>query len=299
MTDTAAPELDLQQEPVPTPANPPPEPATPELTAHQQFLEMLPDDLKTDPSFTDFKGENINEVIGKLGKSYVNTKKLVGADKNALLKIPSSEDDADGWNAVYTKLGRPETPDGYKLEEKYKDIPGVVPENMKEITKIAHENGVSAKALDAIVGKYFEQAGAIEETSEAEVEKMQTGYIEALKGEWGEAYEQKTSKVLNSLKEHATPGFLELAADYPHIFDNPEVMKTLDNFIKLSSEDAGPRKGGSSGDAHMTPAEAMSEINKMEGDDEIKKIMLNSGDPRRGDLIARRTKLFEYAYPKK
>lgn len=274
-----------------------PTPVAPELTAHQQFLEMLPEELRTDPSFMDFKGDNINDVIGKLGKSYLNTKKLVGADKNALLKIPAAEDDKDGWNAVYNKLGRPETPEGYGLEDKFKDVPGFSPEAMKEINAVAHANGVSAKALEAIASKYFEQNGAAVTASEEEVAKMQDEYVAALQKEWGGAYEQNTNKVLMALKQHADPEFLELAKQYPHIFDHPAVMKTLDKFIKSSSEDAGPTKGSASGDAHMTPAEAQAAINEMDGNAETKKILLSMEDPRRKDVLARRAKLFAYAYP--
>lgn len=271
--------------------------AAPELTAHQQFLEMLPEDLRTDPSFSVFKGENLNEVVGKLGKTYINVNKLVGADKNALLKIPASDDDADGWNAVYNKLGRPETPDGYGLDAEFKDVPGFSPEAMKEINEVAHANGVSAKALKAIASKYFEQNSAATAASEEEVSKMQDGYVEALKKEWGGAYEQNTGKVLTALKQHADPEFLELAKRHPHIFDHPAVMKTLDKFIKTSSEDGGPTKGSTSGDAHMTPAEAMAAINEMDGNAETKKILLSIEDPRRTDILARRAKLFAYAYP--
>lgn len=297
MTDEAV-AVEVEEVPVEAPVDAAPAvAAVPELTAHQKFLEMLPEDLRTDPSFMDFKGEDINEVIGKLGKSYVNTKKLVGADKNAVLKIPASEDDKDGWNAVYTKLGRPEKPDDYGIVEKYKDTPGVNVDGMKEIMQAAFDHGASTKVVNAIVGKYFEQNAAMAETSKEDVTKMQEGYVDALKKEWGGAYEQNTNKVLNELKKSADPEFLELAAAYPHIFDHPAVMKTLNTFVKMAGEDSGPSKGGTSGDAHMTPAEAQAAINEMDGNAETKKILLNPSDPRRQDILNRRSRLFSYAFP--
>lgn len=270
--------------------------AAQELTPHQQFLEMLPEDLREDPTFSPYKGESVNEIIGKLAKSHVNVNKLVGADKNAVLKIPSAEDDKEGWGAIYNKLGRPETVDGYDLD-KYKEVSGVDPEKLKEIAAIAHEDGVSAKAFSRIVDKYFEQAGAMQQTSEKDVEAAIEKYQEDLKGEWGEAYEAKTSKVLSTLKEKATPEFLQLAADFPYIFDNPAVIKTFDNIIKMSAEDSGVKTGSSGGNAPMTPAEARAAIAAMEGDSEKMKIMMTSGDPRRESLMQERDRLFKYAYP--
>ena len=40
-----------------------------------------------------------------------------------------------GWNDVYSKMGRPEKPEEYGLEEKYKDIEGVDQAAMKDIAE--------------------------------------------------------------------------------------------------------------------------------------------------------------------
>lgn len=50
-------------------------------------------------------------------ESYQNLEKMRGVPEDRLLTIPGDVDDADAWNALHAKLGRPETPDGYELED--------------------------------------------------------------------------------------------------------------------------------------------------------------------------------------
>lgn len=278
------------------PAAAPATAAAPQLTPHQQFREMLPEDLRADPAFTPYTGENVNEIIGKLAKSYVNVNKLVGADKNAVLKLPNSPDDKDGWNNVYSKLGRPEKPEGYEVS-KFKEVAGVDEKSLGEIAQVAHQHGVSKDALQAIVGKYLEQVGGAKTQTDEQVQETIKGYTDNLKKEWGDAYETKTSKVLETLKQKADPEFLKLASDYPFIFDHPAVMKTMDALIKMTVEDGGVKQGGSSGSGPMSPNEARAAIAAMDGDQEKMKIITTAGHPMREHILAERTKLFKYAYP--
>lgn len=266
-----------------------------ELTGHQQFLEMLPEDMRSDPMFRNFDGENANEALGKMAKSYVNAQKLIGADPNAVLKIPANEEDA-AWNDIYSKLGRPETPEEYDLDS-IKEVEGISEDNLKEIAEVAHKNGVSNKALAAIAEVYKGQIEGLSGKSDEEMDSIYKEYDQDLEKHFGSAFEARTSKIQEELKAKADPEFIQLAKDYPWIMDHPSVIKTFDNFIKASSESSGPKEGKGSGDHAMTPNEALAEINAMDGDKEIVKIMSNSSDPRQKELVAKRSKLFAMAYP--
>lgn len=294
-TEPTSVHAQASQEPVATPA-PASEPAqTPELTPHQQFLEMLPEDLRESASFTKFSGDSVNDIVAKVAKSYTALEKLHGADKNAILKFPSSEED-EAWNEVYEKLGRPEDVKGYELD-KYKENPLYDESSLTEIAELAHQNGVSKKAFQAIVDKYYEQAGALTQQSDEEMERTAEQYVEALKKEWGDAYEQKTNKVLNTLKTHATDEFKQLAADYPWVFDHPAVMQTLDNIVKSSSEDGGPKAGETSSGA-LSPSEAKAQLAAFEINTQKMKALMTSGHPQRESLMQERERLFRQAYPK-
>lgn len=283
----------IVETPTETPTETPVE--TPVQTPHQEFLGILPEEIRSNPAFVKFNGESKDEIISKLAGSYVNIEKLVGADKNHVLKFPSSEDDKEGWNAVYEKLGRPEDVTGYDID-KFKETPGADPEILKGVAQVAHEHGVSKKALEAIVGSYFEQAGFAVEKNETAIEDTLKGYDETLRNDWGQAYEQKASKISMALKENADPEFLELAKQYPTIVDHPAFVKTIDNILKMTDEDAGIKTGGTSSQGSLTPDEAKAQIAAMQGDKMKMDALMNKDHPQHASVIAERSKLFKAAY---
>jgi hypothetical protein len=69
------------------------------------FMEMIPEELREHPSLSPIKD------VGNLARSYVNAQRLIGSDKIPLPKNPTDED----LDNIYSKLGRPETPEGYEL----------------------------------------------------------------------------------------------------------------------------------------------------------------------------------------
>ena len=71
------------------------------------FQSLIPEDYKEEKSLQNFS--NMNDFV----KSYLHSQKLVGADK---IPVPNKMATDEDWNAVYERLGRPETPDGYKYE---------------------------------------------------------------------------------------------------------------------------------------------------------------------------------------
>lgn len=292
-------------EPAPQPVEPtnppassaPPEPPADTLTAHQKFLNMLPEDLRADPTFEPYKGESIEEIVGKMAKSHVNVNKLVGADKNSILKFPSSPEDTKAYDAIYNKLGRPENMDGYELDKFTKDNELANADQLKQFAEIAHKSGVSKDAFDKMVGWYYQSITSEKEAFNTNLENQIEQYTNDLKKEWGEAYDSKTKKVLGVLKENATDDFKELAADYPWIFDHPAVMKTIDNIVKLSNESGAPSSAGTSADAPLSPDEARAAIAAMDGNADKMRILTDQSHPQREALLKERERLFKYAYP--
>ena len=69
------------------------------------FMEMIPEELREHPSLS------ANKRCCNLARSYVNAQRLIGSDKVPLPKNPTEED----LDNIYSKLGRPETPQGYEL----------------------------------------------------------------------------------------------------------------------------------------------------------------------------------------
>lgn len=262
-----------------------------DLTPHQKFLELLPEEYRSEPMF-----KNFNDV-GSLAKSYINAQRLVGADKATLLRIPSGPDDKEAIKELHSKLGVPEDIKGYEIDKVIKEIgiDGVDDSKLEKIAQKALTAGVPKAALNEIVKTYLEDVKAdmasFEEMKNTSLEK----YDADLRKEWGDAYDTKAKKIQTVLQQTATEGFKKLAAENPHIFDHPDFVKTIDAMVKMREEDPGAKGGDASGDVPLTPAEARAEIAAIFGDKEKMKILLSDSDPRRAALLARKNMLHKYA----
>lgn len=134
------------------------------------WLEALPEPER---AYVQNKGWDTPD---KLLTSYKNLEKVFGADKaGRALLLPGENATPEEKAAFYSKLGRPESPEGYGLKapEKFGD-----PELLEGFTKTAHEIGLSKTQAEALlkfqVG-HFEQMQA---KADAEVNQ--------LKAEWGD-----------------------------------------------------------------------------------------------------------------
>lgn len=183
-------------------AGDPSDPRTQDLRA-QDWRTSLPDDLKANPSLSKYKD------VGALASSYVNLEKLLGSEK---IPLPKSRDDKDGWNRVYASLGRPEAADKYEIE-----VPTVpdgvnVPYDADEEKfwrNLAWENGLSGdqfknmwdtgvkSRMDKAISWQTEQAAAKEKAADA------------LRREWGNAYEGNLNIAKAAFRQYADPDLVQ------------------------------------------------------------------------------------------
>jgi hypothetical protein len=115
-------------------------------------------------------------------ESYQHLEKLLGADKAGRgIVLPADEADTDGWNQVFNKLGRPASPDDYKL-----NVPEGLDGSMsKETAKWMHEAGLSAKQAQMINDKYNAHVLENIQAQEAKYQQQSESEINSLFNEWG------------------------------------------------------------------------------------------------------------------
>ena len=75
--------------------------------APARFIDSLAEDVRNEPSL-----QNIQDV-DQLAKGYVHAQRKVGADK---IPLPNKHATDDDWNQFYSRLGRPDTPEGYEVQ---------------------------------------------------------------------------------------------------------------------------------------------------------------------------------------
>ncbi len=113
----------------------------------QTWTSSLSPEYQNLPNFSKFKDVN------DLAKSYVNLEKLVGLEK---IPMPKDEKDQAGWDMVYNRLGRPESPDKYEVKLGLAEGLQVPDEVFGSLKKRAHSLGMSTKQLQGILDHWSE-----------------------------------------------------------------------------------------------------------------------------------------------
>ena len=108
--------------------------ATAEVTKQEiNFKDLIPEGFKEEKSL-----ENFNSMED-LVKSYLHAQKLVGQDK---IPVPNKHATDEDWNEVFSKLGAPDSPEGYKYNLKDQELDS---QQISEFNKAAHKLGLLPK----------------------------------------------------------------------------------------------------------------------------------------------------------
>lgn len=179
------------------------------------FLNMIPEDLRTDPSLSPIKD------VENLARSYVNAQRLIGADKLPMPVNPTDED----LDNIYSRLGRPDSADGYTFEA---DGSVITEETAKGYADIAHKLRLTPEQASGVLDYYknvaSENMQAAQQEDAAAREQVET----SLKAEWGNNYESKIVAAKSVVDEFASPEILDMQlSDGTRIGNHPEFIKAF------------------------------------------------------------------------
>ena len=225
-----------------------PKTETPETNT--DWKVSLSDDVKADKSL-----ENIKD-INALAKSYIHAQKMVGSDK---IPVPNKYATEDDWNAVYEKLGRPKTADGYKFDlPQDKQVDEV---SLKEFSSQAHKLGLLPSQAQGMVKFYNEiTAKSLQDADSKALTARETSSTE-LKKEWGQAFEQKISQAASLAKSvGATELFNANMADGTKLGDHPVMIKAFAELANKMGEDSIVQ---ASGPTYLTPNQIEKQIGEL------------------------------------
>ncbi len=219
------------------------------------FMEMIPEDLREHPSLSPIKD------VGNLARSFVNAQKLIGADKIPFPTNPSQED----LDNIYSRLGRPETPEGYELSADGNVITEQVAE---EYSGIAHKLGLTPQQASGILDYYKGSIGQSAEQMEQIAQEKLEQTTNDLKREWGNAFENKVAAAQDIVEQFAGNEILGMRLeDGTMIGNHPAFIKAfaaIGEFKStVTSEDTindGARN------SVFTPAQAQAEIDAIMND---------------------------------
>lgn len=271
------------QNPGTPPANPPATPpsAPPAAPPSGEWFSGFNDDLKGYVQTKGFKGPDA--VVD----AYRNLEKLHGVPQERLLKLPEKLDDAS-LAPIFDRLGRPEKPEGYSLApEKGGD------ENFIKFAQgMFHEAGLTKSQGEKLAGKWNEYIKTAQDNHVKQFNEKATQENEALKKEWGQAYDQNVEIGRNAVQafgiDKETLDKLENSMGFAAL------MKFAHSLGQKLGEDSfiGPNSK-TGGFGVMSPQQAQHRIKQLGQDREWTNRYVNGGVAEREEM----ERLQKMAYP--
>lgn len=221
--------------------------------ANNDWKSALPKELQDDPSIKLFND------VSALAKSYIHAQKLVGADK---IPVPSKHATDEDWKGVYKKLGLPEDVKEYALN--FPESVSIDKDFVEAFKTTAHQAGILPKQAQALADWFSKTNADAESRMATEFKSQQAKNIEALKTEWGEAFQPKLNKAQQVLREAGSPELLKYLED-TGLGNDTNLIRLLAGIGDKFLREGGDINTGASSNA-MTPKDAQKEYAKVMAD---------------------------------
>ena len=218
------------------------------------------DALRTNPTLVNIK--DIRTLARQVVSGESTIGKLSGGREFAIL--PNEQSTDDERNEYYKKTGRPDAPEGYKLNDV--PLPEGVPKDEKfaeHMSNVLHKAGASTAVAAAVTKGYAEyiksslEAAATQEKIDSQ--EANTG----LRKLWGAAYEPKMANAIaaanafgNKISVEETAGLIK---DLPYDSFGAQLLDAVGEVIKEKPLDGTP----AAPTGELTPADARSKINEI------------------------------------
>jgi hypothetical protein len=225
---------------------------------------------------------------GEALESYSGLEAMLGQDRIAL---PGKDAKPADWERVWTKLGRPEQPDGYAFA-KPEGFAGYSDDFAQAFRGEAHKHGLSAKQAAAVhdwwVGRAQESLGTAEQERSAAASALK-GEIDAA---WGLARDEKLAAAKRAARYFGL-GEGELS-QLEGLAGSLSMLKGLAAIGEGLKED---RLAGGAGGQGLSSEGARAELKRLEADPDFRTAYLDRGHPGHGEAVRRMTELAERAAP--
>lgn len=143
-----------------------------------------------------------------------------------LKELPAA-DDKEGWAAVYAKMGRPETAEGYELP-----VPeGDTGEFAKAASQWLYDAGLSKQQAQALIASYNAHGAAQMEAHQAAIAQQVEKDMTSMKQSWGADFDANSAIVRTAVNTFATPEFIEML-DKAGMINSPVIANM---FLKIGT----------------------------------------------------------------
>jgi hypothetical protein len=192
------------------------------------WKSSISEEFRNDPNIEKFT------EIDSLAKSYINATRMIGQDKVA---VPNKNSTEDQWNEVYSKLGRPDTPDKYAFDIK-SEVVTMDEGAIKSFAEQSHKLGLNNTQAQGILEFYKNNMESTMHQATIDTETAQAQSEAQLRQEWGKDFDGQVSRASALAKANMNPDVLDMKMqDGTRIGDHPEIIKGFAKIAGMLSED--------------------------------------------------------------
>lgn len=195
--------------------------------------------------------------------SYRNMESFAGKVSSRGIVLPDNDDDAEGWGKVYSKLGRPEAPNGYEFSHIDIKANPELKDEVDAVAEIAYKHGLSKKQAAGFLQDVDARYDSKQAAAEAEAKRMAEKSISDLRGEWGQAFDANLNYAKTAAGKFGIEG--DTLAQLEQTAGFAPMMKALAEVGTMLSEH-GYVQGGGTQNTGMTPRQAEIALKEVQGD---------------------------------
>lgn len=225
-----------------------------------------------------------------LAKQVFNLEKVMGKPR---LPMPEDTWGEKEYSEFYQKLGRPESPDAYKLEGLPEEV-AFAEEEKKQLLTTLHQSGLNNKQANSVMKAIADREVNLSKSVDNKFQESETKARESLQKEWGDKFENNlrlASSTLNQLTDPDTASQLEQMAG-----NNPAFIKLLAEVgTKFMQEDSA-FKGQLQSNSFTSPVAARGEIEQLKADPLFITQLMTKTDPGHKLATDKWTNLHKLAY---
>ena len=274
--DSTGPEPTVVSAPIPEPSS---------------WRDGLSDDLRAHPILKDIK-----DVSG-LAQSYVQQGELVGRKGIILPK----EGDAADQERYFNESGRPETVDGYDLGD-FAPAEGLPWSDDLQTSMLGsmHELGLTNEQANGVIRAYAEGQTSQFDELNVGIEQANAAVEQDLKREYGTSFDAKIDLGNRAFALAAGDKMDDIRqlvmGDGTMLGNNKAFIQMFTKLGESLGEDS-LRGSGSPQSFAKSPEQAQGELSQLATDENFDKILWDKSHPEHDRAVARRSALYEQAYP--
>lgn len=216
--------------------------------------------------YAETKNFNSNE---ELLNAYKQLDDLGIAERAGNTMLKPDYDNPESMNNFYKAIGRPDSPDAYKL----------LPEGQqqttfsKDISKVFFDAGLTSKQVEAITSSYNEMSNNLNIAQQKEFETNSASQMEELKKEWGSDYGRNVEMFRRGVK-----GLGATNEEFANIEKAIGTKRSVELFKNAASglTESQFKSSGDANPAYFSPQGAQAELNRLSIDKNFAEKLMNN-----------------------